>query len=93
MSPALRSKRALVTGGGAAIVKRLTRDGADVALTYVSRPDHARETAAAARASGVRALAFQADRGNARAVVGAVAGPEAGLVIGASLTIDAGFTA
>ena len=45
----LQQKRALVTGGsrgiGAAIVERLAREGADVALTYVSKPDQADETA------------------------------------------------
>ena len=65
MGPRLQDKRALVTGGsrgiGAAIVKRLAREGADVALTYVSKPDEANKTAAAARALGVRALAIQAD--------------------------------
>jgi NAD(P)-dependent dehydrogenase (short-subunit alcohol dehydrogenase family) len=56
MSHPLQGKRALVTGGsreiGAGIVKRLAREGADVALTYVSRPDDAEETARAARAEG-----------------------------------------
>jgi 3-oxoacyl-[acyl-carrier protein] reductase len=44
MNPTLRDKRALVTGGSrgiAAIVKRLAREGAHVALTYVSKPDEA----------------------------------------------------
>jgi 3-oxoacyl-[acyl-carrier protein] reductase len=40
MNRTLQNKRALVTGGsrgiGAAIVKRLAREGAHVALTYVS---------------------------------------------------------
>lgn len=76
MSRTLQNKRALVTGGsrgiGAAIVKRLAREGAHVAFTYVSKPDEARKTAAAAQA---------------------LAGPEAGFVTGASLTIDGGFTA
>jgi 3-oxoacyl-[acyl-carrier protein] reductase len=51
MSPALRSKRALVTGGGRGI-------GDEIA-----------------------------------ALVSYLAGPEAGFVTGASLTIDGGFTA
>jgi 3-oxoacyl-[acyl-carrier protein] reductase len=72
----LENKRALVTGGsrgiGAAIVKRLAREGAHVALTYVSKPDQANETVTAARALGVRALAIQADSADAAAVVLAV---------------------
>jgi 3-oxoacyl-[acyl-carrier protein] reductase len=76
MSHPLKGKRALVTGGsrgiGAAIVKRLAREGADVALTYVSKPDEAGKTADAAGALGVRALAIQADAADAEAVVAAV---------------------
>lgn len=76
MPQQLENKRALVTGGsrgiGAAIVKRLAREGAHVALTYVSKPEHANETATAARALGVRALAIQADSADAAAVVLAV---------------------
>lgn len=76
MGPNLKNRRALVTGGsrgiGAAIVQRLARDGANVALTYVSRPEMAEETAAAARALGVQALAIQADSADADAVAGAV---------------------
>ena len=57
MDHQLANKRALVTGGsrgiGAAIVKRLAGEGAHVALTYVSKPDQANETAKAARAFGV----------------------------------------
>lgn len=72
----LEGKRALVTGGsrgiGAAIVTRLARDGADVALTYVSKPDQAEATAAAARAFGVRAVAIAADAADAGAVAAAV---------------------
>jgi 3-oxoacyl-[acyl-carrier protein] reductase len=72
----LQDRRALVTGGsrgiGAAIVNRLAREGAHVALTYVSKPDEANKTAAAARALGVRALAIQADSGSAEAVTAAV---------------------
>jgi 3-oxoacyl-[acyl-carrier protein] reductase len=72
----LENKRALVTGGsrgiGAAIVKRLAHDGAHVALTYVSHPDHANATARAAQALGVQALAIHADSADATAVVAAV---------------------
>jgi len=76
MSQPLKSKRALVTGGsrgiGAAIVKRLARDGADVTFTYASKPEHADETTHAARALGVRALAIAADGADAAAVSAAV---------------------
>src|SRR6185295_18976602 len=72
MTVTLRDKRALVTGGsrgiGAAIVKRLARDGAHVALTYVSKPDEANKAAAAAKDLGVRAVAIQADSAVAAAV-------------------------
>ena len=76
MNKPLTKKRALVTGGsrgiGAAIVQRLAQDGADVALTYSSSPEKANEVARAAQASGVRAIAIQADSANADAVIGAV---------------------
>jgi 3-oxoacyl-[acyl-carrier protein] reductase len=72
----LKGKRALVTGGsrgiGAAIVKRLAREGADVALTYVSKPDEAAKTAGSAKEFGVRTLTIQADAANSEAVVAAV---------------------
>jgi 3-oxoacyl-[acyl-carrier protein] reductase len=73
---ALQNKRALVTGGsrgiGAAIVKRLARDGAHVALTYVSNPAQAEATVKAAQDFGVRALAIQADSADPKAVAAAV---------------------
>lgn len=72
----LSKKIALVTGGsrgiGAAIVKRLAREGAHVALTYVSRPERANETVKTAQELGVKALAIQADSADAEAVVAAV---------------------
>ena len=76
MNHRLENKRALVTGGstgiGAAIVKRLAREGAHVALTYVSKPDQANGMVGAAQALGVKALAIQADSADAAAVVAAV---------------------
>jgi 3-oxoacyl-[acyl-carrier protein] reductase len=72
----LIGKVALVTGGsrgiGAAIVRRLAREGAHVALTYVRNPEKASETVMAAQALGVRALAIQADSANSEAVAAAV---------------------
>ncbi len=74
--PKLQGKRALVTGGsrgiGAAIVKRLASEGADVALTYSSSPGRAEEVVKAAQAFGVRAVAIQADSADAGAVAAAV---------------------
>ncbi len=76
MNHRLDSKRALVIGGsrgiGAAIVRRLAREGAHVALTYVRNPDRASQTVKAAQTSGVKALAIQADSADAAAVVAAV---------------------
>jgi 3-oxoacyl-[acyl-carrier protein] reductase len=76
MNHTLDNKCALITGGsrgiGAAIVKRLARDGAHVALTYVSKPAQANETVKAAQALGVKALAIEADSADAKAVVAAV---------------------
>ena len=76
MNLRLQNKCALITGGsrgiGAAIVKRLAREGAHIALTYVSNPGHADETVKAAQELGVKALAIQADSADAKAVVAAV---------------------
>jgi 3-oxoacyl-[acyl-carrier protein] reductase len=72
----LDGKVALVTGGsrgiGAAIAKRLAAEGADVAVTYVSRADDAERVAATVRAGGRSGLAIEADGADPAAVVAAV---------------------
>lgn len=61
----LAGKAALVTGGsrgiGAAIAKALARDGADVAITYVSAEAQAKSVVQDIRALGRRAVAIRAD--------------------------------
>jgi NAD(P)-dependent dehydrogenase (short-subunit alcohol dehydrogenase family) len=75
MSP-LRGKRALVTGGsrgiGAAIAKRLARDGADVAITYQHSADQAEAVVGEIEAAGRRGIAIRADSADAAAVRAAV---------------------
>ncbi len=72
----LRGKVALVTGGsrgmGAAIVGRLAREGADVALTYISAGDKARTVIAEIERAGRRGLAIAADNADPAAVRAAV---------------------
>ncbi len=72
----LKGKMALVTGGsrgiGAAIAKRLAREGANVALTYLSAADRAKAVVAEIEAEGRRGLAIQADGADPGAVVDAV---------------------
>ena len=76
MNQTLKNKCALVTGGsrgiGAAIVKRLASEGANVALTYSRSPERAEEVVKTARASGARSLSIQADSADASALVAAV---------------------
>lgn len=74
----LQGKIAIVTGAsrsiGAAIAKRLARDGATVAITYHASPDKAAQVVAGIEAAGGRAIALQADAGDPAAVRAAVAG-------------------
>jgi 3-oxoacyl-[acyl-carrier protein] reductase len=73
----LNGKTALVTGGsrgiGAAIVRRLSLDGATVAFTYASSPDRAHALEAEVEAAGGRALAIRADSADPDAVERSVA--------------------
>jgi 3-oxoacyl-[acyl-carrier protein] reductase len=73
----LLGKVAMVFGGsrgiGAAIVRRLAAEGADVALTYVSAANKAAEVVEAVEAIGRKALAIKADSADATAIRDAVA--------------------
>jgi 3-oxoacyl-[acyl-carrier protein] reductase len=75
--PRLQGRAAIVFGGsrgiGAAIVRRLAEEGADVALTYVSAPDSAARAVAAVGAAGRAGLTIRADSADAAAVRAAVA--------------------
>ena len=72
----LAGRVALVTGGsrgiGAAIAKRLARDGASVAVTYTKGADAAAAVVKEIERGGGKAIAIQADAGDAEAVQNAV---------------------
>lgn len=72
----LANKVALVTGGsrgiGAAIVRRLANDGADVAFTYASDKTKADELVAEIKKLGRNAIAFQANNADAEALTSVV---------------------
>lgn len=72
----LANKVALVTGGsrgiGAAIVKRLAADGAQVAFTYVSAEDKANAMVSEINRAGGKAVAIRANSGNVKDVENAV---------------------
>jgi 3-oxoacyl-[acyl-carrier protein] reductase len=76
MAKQLTGKVALVTGGsrgiGAAIAKRLARDGAAVAITYTSAQQKADEVVRTIKDAGGQALAIQADSADAEAVKSAI---------------------
>src|ERR1700740_3249314 len=72
----LIEKVALVTGGsrgiGAAIAKRLAKDGASVAITYAKDASAASAGVHAIESAGGKALAIQADAADVEAVKSAV---------------------
>ncbi len=72
----LKGKVAMVTGGGrgigAAIVRRLAAEGADVALTYVQNERKAEASVEAVRTAGRRGVAIKADNLDGKSVVAAV---------------------
>jgi 3-oxoacyl-[acyl-carrier protein] reductase len=72
----LSGKKAMVIGGsrgiGAAIVKRLAREGATVVFTYVSHADRARALVASIESEGGRAIALHADSADAGALEDAI---------------------
>jgi len=72
----LENKTALVTGGsrgiGAGIVRKLAREGADVAFTYVSGKEAADNLVKEIEALGRKAVAIQADSANAASVIASV---------------------
>jgi len=76
MNRKLEEKNALVTGGsrgiGAAIAKRLARDGAKVAITYSKGADAAASVVKQIEREGGKAIAIQADAADAQAVKAAI---------------------
>jgi 3-oxoacyl-[acyl-carrier protein] reductase len=72
----LDQKVAFVTGGsrgiGAAIVKRLSAEGAHVAFTYVSAQEKAEALVQEIELSGGKAIAIKADSGDSQAITTAI---------------------
>ncbi|MFN8287902.1 MAG: 3-oxoacyl-[acyl-carrier-protein] reductase [Chitinophagales bacterium] len=64
----LKGKTALVTGGtrgiGYGIVKRFAEEGANVAFTYVSSEEKAKQVEAELNALGIKAKAYKSDAGS-----------------------------
>ncbi|MEU7263046.1 SDR family oxidoreductase [Streptomyces albidoflavus] len=102
MSKPLTGKVALVTGGsrglGAATVRLLAEQGADVAFTYVSSEKRAQAVVDEVRGRGAKAVAFksdQADTSRAPALIDAVVADFGGLDIlvnNAAISVEQGRT-
>ncbi|MEU8275463.1 SDR family NAD(P)-dependent oxidoreductase [Microbispora bryophytorum] len=102
MNKPLTGKVALVTGGsrglGAATVRLLAEQGADVAFTYVSSDQQAKAVADEVRGKGAKAVAFrtdQADTSRAPALVDDVVAHFGGLDIlvnNAAISVEQGRT-
>jgi 3-oxoacyl-[acyl-carrier protein] reductase len=73
----LQDKVAIVFGGsrgiGAAVARRLAREGADIALTYVSAPEKSAEIVTVIEMEGRKGLAIKADSADPAAIQSAVA--------------------
>jgi 3-oxoacyl-[acyl-carrier protein] reductase len=78
MNKALNGKVAFINGGsrgiGAAVARRLARDGATVALSYQNSADAAEALAAQIRDAGGAAVAIKADSSDSRALTLAIDG-------------------
>ena len=87
---------ALVTGGsrgiGRAIAETLARDGFQIFLTYVSRPEEAESVVTAINKAGGQARAFRLDVGNPSAITEFFAGEIRNKVNLAVLVNNAGIT-
>ncbi|MFB8419297.1 SDR family NAD(P)-dependent oxidoreductase [Streptomyces albidoflavus] len=102
MSKPLTGKVALVTGGsrglGAATVRLLAEQGADVAFTYVSSEKRAQAVVDEVRGKGAKAVAFksdQADTGRAPGLIDDVVAHFGGLDIlvnNAAISVEQGRT-
>ncbi|MGW5391005.1 SDR family NAD(P)-dependent oxidoreductase [Streptomyces koyangensis] len=102
MSKLLTGKVALVTGGsrglGAATVRLLAEQGADVAFTYVSSEKRAQAVVDQVRGKGAKAVAFksdQADTGRAPGLIDDVVAHFGGLDIlvnNAAISVEQGRT-
>jgi NAD(P)-dependent dehydrogenase (short-subunit alcohol dehydrogenase family) len=102
---ALAGKVALVTGGsrgiGAAIARRLARDGAAVAFTYAAAADKAQAVAKQIEADGpcagilrpVTAVGRYGHVDDIAAVVAHLAGDGGRYITGTAVTVDGGFAA